>query len=301
MPIHAHLLRQFHLVQRLQRASGQLVPFAELQRYLLEQTTVGDLQDGYSRRTSERDRPSIAENFGVTIRNRRGRGYYLDHAEPLTNSQNQLLEAFELQEFLRLPAAGAAFVQPEPRRPLGLEYLRPLLRAAQAGWVVELDYQKHWEAEPQRRTIGPLLLREFRGRWYVLGVMEGSGRLACFGLDRVQHLTPTPRLFTPPADFDAAAYFTNCFGITRPTDDEPPQPILLSFELVQGRYALSYPLHASQQLVSATEEGIRLSLTVYDTHDLRMELLSYGPEVEVLAPTSLREWLQQAHQAAAGA
>jgi predicted DNA-binding transcriptional regulator YafY len=38
---------------------------------------------------------------------------------------------------------------------------------------------------------------------------------------------------------------------------------------------------------------------VYDTHELRMELLSYGPDVEVLAPIALRDWLQATHHAAA--
>lgn len=46
-------------------------------------------------------------------------------------------------------------------------------------------------------------------------------------------------------------------------------------------------------------EEIVLALTVFDTHDLRMELLSYGPEVEVLAPAALRDWLQEQHAAAA--
>ena len=37
----------------------------------------------------------------------------------------------------------------------------------------------------------------------------------------------------------------------------------------------------------------RTSLRIYDTHDLRMELLSMGGEVEVLAPNNLREWMHQ--------
>ena len=165
--------------------------------------------------------------------------------------------------------------------------------------VVEFDYLKHWHEHPRRRTVGPLLLREFRGRWYVLGRMEGSGRLACFGLDRMQNLTPTGRSFAAPAGFDPATYFTHAFGITRPTDGEAPQEILLRFAPVQGRYALSYPLHASQAVLLETDQEIRLRLFVYDTHDLRMELLSYGPEVDVLAPASLRDWLRRQHRAAA--
>ena len=130
-------------------------------------------------------------------------------------------------------------------------------------------------------------------------MMEGSGRLACFGLDRIQHLAPTGRPFAAPADFDPATYFAHAFGIIRPTDGELPQEILLRFTPVQGRYALSYPLHSSQEVLLTTDQEIRLRLFVYDTHDLRMELLSYSPEVTVLAPAALRDWLRQQHQGAA--
>ena len=51
-------------------------------------------------------------------------------------------------------------------------------------------------------------------------------------------------------------------------------------------------MHSSQRLLSQSETAIRISLRVYDTHDLRMELLSMGEEVEVLAPASLREWMR---------
>ncbi|MBT9395519.1 WYL domain-containing protein [Hymenobacter sp. NST-14] len=298
MPTHATTQRHLLLVRRLQRFPGQPVLFEKLQRYLLEQTSVGDLRGSYSRRTFERDQRQIAELFGLTIRSRRRQGYYLAETDPLPPGHEALLEALELREFLRLPTSLAPYVQREDRQPAGLEYLRPLLRAAQAGQVVELRYQKHWDDEPASRTIGPLLLREFRGRWYVLARMESSSYLACFGLDRIRELTPTTRCVQPPAGFDPATYFAHCFGITRPTDGQQPQLIRLRFAPVQGRYVLSFPLHTSQQLVSETADAICLNLTVYDTHDLRMELLSYGPEVEVLAPAGLRRWLRQAHATA---
>jgi hypothetical protein len=299
MQTQAHLLRQFHLVLKLREARGRPIPFPELQRHLLEQTSVGDFGGSYELRTFQRDRPLIAENFGVSIRHRRGAGYYVAETNPLTDGQHQLLDAFELQAFLRLPAALGAFVQPEPRQARGLEYLRPLLRAAQAGEIVELEYLKHWETQPRRRTFGPLLLREFRGRWYVLACMENSGWLACFGLDRIQKLTFTHRRFSAPVNFDPATYFAHAFGITRPTDGQPPQEILLRFEPVQGRYVLGFPLHPSQQLVSTTEDGLIIQLTVYNTHELRMELLSYGASVEVISPLAIRQWLHETHLTAA--
>lgn len=298
MPAHAAHVRQREVLRYLQRAR-QPVPFAAIRRYILEHSPAGDLTRSYSERTFQRDLPLIAETFGFTIKARRNAGYYVAGHEPLLPDQQRLLDAVALHQLYQLPAALGAFVQPEPRRPLGLEHLRPLLHAAQAGQVVELDYQKHWDEAPSRRTVGPLLLREFRGRWYVLALMVGSGRLACFGLDRIQVLSAGTVTFQPPAGFDAATYFAHCFGITRPTDGAQPQEIRLRFAPVQGRYALSYPLHPSQELLRETDEEIELRLTVYDTHDLRMELLSYGPEVEVLAPASLRVWLRRQHAAAA--
>ncbi|RTQ52329.1 WYL domain-containing protein [Hymenobacter gummosus] len=300
MSVHATLLRQLHLVQLLRHARTPL-PFSRLQRHILEHSSAGDLLTNYTQRTFQRDAQQMQETFGVTIRHRRGQGYYLHETDLLPDGHQRLLEAVELREFLRLPTQLAGFVQPETRPPLGLEHLRPLLRAAQARQLVAFTYRKYWEDAPYERTAGPLLLKEFRGRWYVLALMPDSGYLACFGLDRISHLSLIGRPFAPPADFDAASYYRHAFGIIRPNDaDGLPVDIILRFSLTQGRYALGQPLHASQRLLLETTEEICLGLYVYDTHDLRMELLSYGPEVEVLAPPELRDWLQQVH-AEAGA
>lgn len=296
MPARAHLLRQLHLMRRLQAARGRALSFAEIQRYLLSETSVGDFDSGYSQRTFQRDIGEITDLFGITIKARKNEGYYIAKTEVLPAEHERLLEAVELQEFLRLPQALVQFVQPETRRAQGLEHLRPLLRAAQAGCLVEFQYQKFWEDAAVAHTAGPLLLKEFGGRWYVLAAMAGSGWLACFGLDRISDLRVTTQKFAPPAGFDAATYYENAFGIIRPdADEEAPQEIILRFTPTQGRYALGYPLHASQRVLVHDETEIRLALIVFDTHDLRMELLSYGPEVEVLAPAGLRKWLRAQH------
>ena len=165
---------------------------------------------------------------------RKNQGYYLAETEPLLAEHERLLEAVELQEFLQLPVALGQHVQPEARRPLDLAHLRPLLRAAQARQVVEFQYQKHWEATPEPRTVGPLLLKEFRGRWYVLATMVWSGYLAYFGLDRISGMRTTGQSFIPPAGFEAATYYAHAFGITRPNDGQPPQEIVLRFAPRRG-------------------------------------------------------------------
>lgn len=300
MTTHAHLQRQQALVLRLQQAKRALT-FPELQAYLLEQTPLRDVASSYSRRTFERDLKVIAEDFGLAVRyDARQRDYVVDDLDPgaLLPGHQRLLEAMELQAFLRLPAALAPYVQMETRQPLGLEHLRPLLAAMQARQEIRFSYCKFWEDQPTHRLVGPLLLKEFKGRWYVLALIPESGELRCFGLDHITDLSRSFRSFVPPVGFDAATYYAQAFGIVRPDDQESePREIILSLTPTQGRYAQTFPLHASQRLLSQSEMATRISLRVYDTHDLRMELLSMGGEVEVLAPASLRDWMSQTYQA----
>lgn len=282
----AHLLRYLLLIRRLKFSGPQ--PYERLRDYLLS-TEVADFADGYSQRSLQRDIQTIRTLFGTEIRNIKGCYQVLEEGDEESNQR--LLEAFELQEFFRLPAALAPFVQLERRRALGLEHLRPLLRAAQQRQWVRFDYRKFWEDASAPREVAPLLLKEFRGRWYLLGQDADRQALRCFGLDRVQQLEMMPRHFTPPPDFDAESYYQHSFGIIRP-DNEEPQRVVLSLEPDQGQYVKSYPLHQSQRVLVDTDAELRVELTVYTTHDLLMELLSMGERVQVLEP---RELQQQIH------
>lgn len=297
MTTRAHLQRQLALVRRLEQLKRPC-SFAELQAYLLEQTDLRDVASSYSKRTFDRDVQAIAETYGVAIRyDARQRGYVVDNSEALLPGQQRLLDAMELHAFLQLPAALAPYVQVEPRQPLGLEFLRPLLGALQSKQFVEFNYCKFWEDEQTRREIGPLLLKEFRGRWYMVGVKADTKQMRCFGLDRMSDLSVSNRRCPLPVGFTAATYYEHAFGITRPDGGEP-QDILLSLTPTQGRYVQSFPLHCSQQVLSQTATETRIGLRVFDTHDLRMELLSMGEEVKVLAPAELRAWLHHSYAAA---
>jgi proteasome accessory factor B len=297
MTTHAHFLRQLLLVSRLQYLK-RAVPFEELRDYLLEQTSLRDLAADYSQRTFQRDLPKISERFGVTIvYDRKAGGYVIALADPLPEGYQRLLDAFELQEFLRLPAALSPFVQWESRRPIGTEWLQPLLQAVQLRRQVEFQYHKFWDRTPTARSVSPLLLKEFKGRWYLLAHDPDRQGLRCFGLDRMQELKSTTHSFEPPIGFHADTYYTHSFGIIRP-DHEPPTEIVLALEPTQGQYFKSFPLHSSQRILVDTEAELLVQLTVYNTHDLLMELLSLGDQVQVLAPVSLRKQIKQIHATA---
>lgn len=92
-------------------------------------------------------------------------------------------------------------------------------------------------------------------------------------------------------------YFKNCFGVIT-SNEIGPEEIVLSFEPLQGKYIKSYPLHETQKILIDNETELLIELTLIVTHDLIMELLSYGEEVKVIRPDSLINELKASYQSA---
>lgn len=88
-------------------------------------------------------------------------------------------------------------------------------------------------------------------------------------------------------DYDPVEEFQHIFGIINGTG-EKPQKIVLSFTPTQGRYIKSLPLHHSQKELLSNEKELRFEYLLVPTHDFKMEIMSYGDQVKVLEPKSLR-------------
>jgi len=57
-------------------------------------------------------------------------------------------------------------------------------------------------------------------------------------------------------------------------------------------------LHDTQQVVVDNDEELQISLKLCITHDLLMELLSFGDNMKVLQPKSLAIEIKKAHERA---
>ncbi|HEY1008578.1 MAG TPA: WYL domain-containing protein [Daejeonella sp.] len=77
-----------------------------------------------------------------------------------------------------------------------------------------------------------------------------------------------------------------------------PENIVLSFDPQQGKYLKSYPLHETQQVLIDNENEVQIGLSVYLTHDLVMEVLSYGERVKVVAPQELKDEVARSYSEA---
>jgi hypothetical protein len=56
-------------------------------------------------------------------------------------------------------------------------------------------------------------------------------------------------------------YFDGFFGIITP-DDVSPEKVILSFDVVQGKYIKTLPLHTTQEVILENENEIRIALNL---------------------------------------
>ena len=106
-------------------------------------------------------------------------------------------------------------------------------------------------------------------------------------LDRMITATITSEHFTLPKEFSADGYFGNIYGV-RVYSDMKPERVLLKVSPMQTKYFRSLPLHRSQEEVETHEDYSVFSYFLTTDYDFKQDLLSFGKEVEVLAPEELR-------------
>jgi predicted DNA-binding transcriptional regulator YafY len=89
-------------------------------------------------------------------------------------------------------------------------------------------------------------------------------------------------------------YYKNIIGISYP--ESIPEKIILSFTPTQGNYIKTQYLHKSQQIQVDNEQELRVALHVFPNYELISTLMSYGPDVKVREPQSLREKLRELYR-----
>ena len=174
----------------------------------------------------------------------------------------------------------------------GNEYLESVLEAIKKRNVLQFEYYYYIKDVKTVRRVHPYLLKEYRNRWYLIGKSELKNKVITFGLDRISNLQTLENQFSVDATFNSDYFFQHSIGIT--VFDEKPQEIILKTNNILSKYLTSQPLHHSQKLSEVHNNGDHLfSYFLLVTYELKMTILGYGSDCEVIAPLSLREQIAE--------
>lgn len=168
----------------------------------------------------------------------------------------------------------------------GNEHLAPLLQAIRQKKIVVFDYESFQTGKKKARRVVPLLLKEYRNRWYVITFDCIKDELTTYALERIDNLEETPEVFYQKIDFSAEKFFKNAIGIT--VNNSNPSSIIFKAANIAAKYLASQPLHHSQRVIKKGKNKTIFSLEVIISEELIRTFLSYGGEIEITEPESLR-------------
>ena len=281
-------IRQSEIINKLKKHPST---FKEITTHLAQMSEIFGHELTVSDRTFQRDREDIFALYRIDIQcNKSKNEYFIAEDETEDNSGKRLLDSFVTFNMLNASIGNDNYIEFEQPADKGLENFHGILHALKQKLTLKITYQSFWSATTEIRTIEPYFLKEFKGLWYLVAKDVSKNAIRTFALDRMTSLEITKKKFVYPGSQQPKIYFKHCYGIISPDNqDEPILPIVLSFHPQQGKYVKALPLHHSQQILKDDETELIVELLVHQTFDFEMQLLSYGPFVQVLEPSTLRE------------
>lgn len=169
----------------------------------------------------------------------------------------------------------------------GLEFLDELYQAIIQQKAINLTYQSFKARQANSFDFHPYHLKEFRNRWFVIGVKKKNSPIMNLALDRIISVKESKLPYYRDDNFDADDYFKNVIGVSVSPTLEPIE-VVLYVTHVHSPYITTKPLHHSQKLLSRDNYGITISINVQYNFELEKEILSYGDGIKVISPNNLR-------------
>lgn len=269
---------------------------------------------GVDRRTIYRDLMALHE-MGVPVWEEKGR-YGIDRSAYLSTVRLNLNEAVTLFFAARLLAhhsdehnphivsaldklaAGlpdqtisahlarvADVVRSRPQRTAYIQTLEVLTRAWADRRLVHLRYRAA-NRELTERVIAPYFLEVSRSEpaSYVIGFDRLRAALRTFKIERIEQAELLDEHYVIPADFDPYDYLADSWGVM----DDAQVEVRLRFTAAVAPRVRESVWHHSQRLCDHDDGGCELTMLVGGIREIRSWVLSWGAEVEVLAPVELR-------------
>lgn len=169
----------------------------------------------------------------------------------------------------------------------GIEYLSEIFNSIVNHQCLKIVYN-NFKGEEKIWVIHPYYLKQYNTRWFLFGMNDEYRNITNVPLDRIVSIEQASVEYVS-TDIDFEEYFDDIVGVTFPKDADVV-PVQLIFSESRFPYITSKPIHWSQKVIDAEERIIEID--VIPNKELIALLLSYGSDVEVVAPESVRKYIK---------
>ena len=171
----------------------------------------------------------------------------------------------------------------------GLGNITPLFEAIVNKQVLNIRYKSFKANKPITCEIHPYFLKQYYNRWFLFGWNTEFGMITNFALDRIEAVSPMFAEYRPkPVNINFDEYFEDVVGVTIP-QGKKIEHIVMRVAPDRYPYIRNKPLHPSQHNY---DKEYRISIDVIPNNELIALLLSFGSQLEVLEPQSVRDMMR---------
>ncbi len=169
-------------------------------------------------------------------------------------------------------------------RPMGKHFQR-LASATLQRRRLRISYRSRSRDETTEREVSPQRLVHYRDNWYLDAWCHRSRGLRSFSVDRVQSAVELATVADEVPIAELEEHFASAYGIFA---GKANKTAILRFTAGRARWVADERWHPRQTGQFLTDGSYELRLPYRDERELVMDILRYGPEVEVVGPLALR-------------
>jgi predicted DNA-binding transcriptional regulator YafY len=137
-----------------------------------------------------------------------------------------------------------------------------------------------------RRLVDPVHLQHYMGSWVLLAFCTERRDWRKFLLGRMSAVQLTDETFPPFYPACWQDQIQGAFGIFQ---GGSPQEVVLRFNPYRARWLRQEIWHPDQRMEEEPDGSLILRFVVTDFREVKLRVMQYGADVEVLAPEGLRD------------
>ena len=139
--------------------------------------------------------------------------------------------------------------------------------------------------EITKRTVEPYHLLNYSGTWHLIAYCNLRHAIRDFVIGRMKEIEILDESFTVRRNFNLKKYLSSAFGIFKGAST---QQVVLKFSPRMAKWIRQQLWHKEQRISEEPDGGIIISFPAASFTEVKMEVLKYGSDVEVIAPDSLK-------------
>jgi len=151
---------------------------------------------------------------------------------------------------------------------------------------LHICYHGRRKDDISERDISPQRLTQYRNSWYLDAWCHRAQGLRSFSLERISDQTVLDEEVKEITDEVLTGHYDSAYGIfSGPAENTA----ILKFTAEMSRWIAEEQWHPDQKGYAGDQGAWTLELPFSSARELVMDILRYGPEVEVISPDFLRE------------